>query len=183
MISKSRDTTGEKQMDVYAAIKQRKSVRSYQDRVIEKEKLNRIMEAVRLAPSASNRQEWRFVVVQDEEMKKKLATAADNQEFVGQAAAVIVCCAASSDHVMPCGIESFPVDVSIAIDHLTLAAVAEGLGTCWIGAFDPNKVRQLLGIPDEVTVVELLPIGYPEDPSLKEKRRLPMGEIVHRERW
>lgn len=170
-------------MDVYEAIRLRKSVRSYQDKPIEDDKLNRVLEAMRLAPSASNRQEWRFVVVQDKETKKRLAVAANNQAFLADAAAVLVCCADSSDHMMPCGIKSFSVDVSIAIDHLTLAAVAEGLGTCWIGAFDPEKVKEILGIPKEVVIVELMPLGYPTDASQKEKSRKPLSEIVRREKW
>ena len=170
-------------MDVYSAIKQRKSVRSYQNRPVEEDKLSRILEAARLAPSASNRQEWRFVVVQDGEMRSKLAAAANNQSFVAEAGVVIACCADSSDHVMPCGIKCYTIDLAIAIDHLTLAAVSEGLGTCWIGAFDPNKVREILGIPEGITVVELLPLGYPTDSSPKEKMRKPLSEIIHREKW
>ena len=170
-------------MDVQKAIEQRKSVRSYQNRPVEEEKLNRILEAARLAPSASNRQEWRFVVVQNQETRKRLAGAANNQSFVAEAGVVIVCCAGSSDHVMPCGIKCYAIDVAIAIDHITLAAVSEGLGTCWIGAFDPNKVKEILGIPEEITVVELLPLGYPTDSSPKEKMRKPTSEIIHREKW
>ena len=170
-------------MDIYEVIRTRKSVRSFERRPIEQEKLARILEAVRIAPSASNRQEWRFVIVQDEQVRRDLAAAANNQAFVGEAAAVIVCCAATSDHVMPCGVPSHAVDVSIAIDHLTLAATAEGLGTCWIGAFDPEKVKAILGIPEEVVVVELLPIGYPADPSPKQKNRLELSEIVKYESW
>jgi nitroreductase len=170
-------------VDIYEAIRLRKSVRSYRDKPIEESKLARILEATRLAPSASNRQEWRFIVVQDVETRRELAKAANNQSFLAEAAAIIVCCAATSDHTMPCGIKSFAVDVSIAIDHLTLAAAAEGLGTCWIGAFDPEQVKAILGIPKDVVVVELLPIGYPEDGSPKEKSRLALNEIVRYERW
>jgi len=170
-------------MDIYTAIRSRKSVRSYENRQIEQEKLDRILNAVRLAPSASNRQEWRFVVVQDRATRVALAKAANNQTFVGEAPAVIVCCAADSSHTMPCDLQSFAIDVAIAIDHLTLAAVAEGLGTCWIGAFDPDGVRKVLGIPDDITVVELMPLGYPIDPSLKQKNRLALDEIVKYEHW
>ena len=170
-------------MDIYEAIRTRKSVRAYQDKPIEKDKLARVLEAARMAPSASNRQEWRFVVVQDADMRRKLSKAANNQSFVAEAAAVIVCCAESSDHTMPCGIKSFSVDVAIAIDHLTLAAVHEGLGTCWIGAFDPEQVRDILGIPKDVVIVELLPLGYPQDASQKSKTRLSLDEIVRYESW
>jgi nitroreductase len=73
--------------------------------------------------------------------------------------------------------------VAIAIDHLTLAAVSEGLGTCWIGSFESEQVKQILGIPQEIIVVGLLPLGYPQDPAIKEKSRLKLAEIVHYERW
>jgi nitroreductase len=170
-------------MDVYEVIRTRKSVRSYQDKPVEEATLNRVLEAARLAPSASNRQEWRYVVVRDENSRKKLVEAASGQSFVGEAPVVIACCAKSDGHVMKCGHPSFLIDVAIGIDHLTLAAAAEGLGTCWIGAFDQKAVKAVLGIPDDIEVVELLPLGYPADASVKEKKRLPMNDIVYQERW
>ena len=170
-------------MDVYEAIAARKSVRSFQDKDIPEDVMSRLLEAARLAPSASNRQEWRFVVVRDAATRERLAHAANGQGFVGEAPVVLVCCAETDSHVMSCGQLCYPIDVAIAIDHITLCAVAEELGTCWIGAFDEAQVKDILGIPQEIRVVELLPIGYPEDPSLREKRRLPLNEIVKEERW
>jgi nitroreductase len=169
-------------MRVSDAIATRQSVREYQDRAVEPEKLQRVLEAARLAPSASNRQEWRFVVVQDRATRGKLVEAARGQAFVGQAPVVIVACAVGTDHLMPCGLPSFSIDVAIALDHLSLAAVEEGLGTCWIGAFDQAKVKALLGIPDDVCVVELMPLGYPAD-SRRAKQRKTLGETTMRERW
>jgi nitroreductase len=84
---------------------------------------------------------------------------------------------------MPCGQLSYTVDVSIAVDHLTLCAVAEGLGTCWIGAFDEGQVKEILSIPPEIRVVALTPLGYPQDPAPARKSRLPLEEIVKFERW
>jgi nitroreductase len=169
-------------MEVYQAIRTRKSVRSYRDQPVEQEKLDRILEAGRLAPSASNRQEWRFVVVRDPAKRKLLASAA-RQPFVGEAPVLLVCCAETDHHRMRCGHECFLVDVPIAIDHITLAAVAEGLGTCWIGAFDAGEVRRILGIPSDIVVVELLPLGYPADPAPVEKSRRPVSEIVRYDSW
>jgi nitroreductase len=169
-------------MDIYAAIRQRFSVRAYQAKPVEKEKLLRILEAARLAPSASNRQEWRFVVVTDQETRKRLSQAARNQKFVGDAPVVIACCAETDNHVMSCGQLCYPIDVAIAIDHLTLAAVAEGLGTCWIGAFSEEQAREILGIPKNVRIVELLPLGYPAA-AAKPKERLPLEELVRYEKW
>jgi nitroreductase len=172
----------ESSMNVNEAIAARQSVREYEDREVEPDKLLRVLEATRLAPSASNRQEWRFVVVQDQELRQKLAEAAGGQAFVGQAAVVIVACAVGTDHLMPCGLPSFSIDVAIALDHLSLVAVEEGLGTCWIGAFDQAKVKALLGIPDDVCVVELMPLGYPAD-APRPKQRMGLDEIAMREHW
>ena len=170
-------------MEVMEAILSRKSVRAYLDKSVEKEKLNRVLEAARMAPSANNRQEWRFVVVTDEEKRRRLAEAASGQRFVAEAPVVIAACAQTDGKIMRCGQACYPIDVAIAIDHLTLAAVAEGLGTCWIGSFDPEAVRQILGIPQEIVVVELLPLGYPEDPTAVSKSRLPVETIVHYDSW
>ena len=170
-------------MDVYTAIKTRKAVRTFEDKDVSEEVMTRMLEATRLAPSASNRQEWRFVVVRDPGTRKQLAHAAGRQKFVGKAPVVIACCAETDGHLMPCGLASYPIDVAIAIDHLTLCAVAEGLGTCWIGDFNEAQVREILGIPPEIRVVELLTVGYPLDPAPVQKRRLPLETIVKYERW
>ena len=169
-------------MTVYEAIQNRFSVRAYLDKPVEEEKLARVLEAARLAPSAGNRQEWRFVVVRDAETRAKLMEAANAQAFVGQAPVVIAACAEGEQHVMTCGQLCYPIDVAIALEHLALAATEEGLGTCWIGAFKEDEVKKILGIPDSVRVVELMPLGYPaaEAPA---KRRLALEEIVKWERW
>jgi nitroreductase len=170
-------------MDVLDAIKKRKSVRKFVSKPVEREKLTAVLEAGRLAPSASNRQEWRFVVVSDGETKRRLAEAANNQAFVGEAAVVIAACAETDEHVMRCGQACYPIDVAIALDHMTLAAVEFGLGTCWIGAFDERGVKQVLGVPEEVRVVALMPMGYPSDSSAVSKKRLAFNEIVKYEHW
>jgi len=170
-------------MNVVEAIKKRASVRSYLDKPIEDEKLNAVLEAGRLAPSASNRQEWRFVIVRDGEVRRKLGEAANGQSFVGEAPVVIVACAVTDGHVMSCGQPCYPIDVAIALDHISLAAVEYDLGTCWIGAFNEGKVKEILGIPEEVRVVELMPIGYPATQAVKEKNRLPFGKIVKHGFW
>lgn len=170
-------------MDLYEAIRTRKSVRSYEDRPVPEDSLERVLEAARMAPSAKNLQEWRFVLARDPEVRRRLAAAASGQSFVAEAPIVIACCAETDHRRMRCGLESYPIDVAIAIDHLTLAAAGEGLGTCWIGSFDPRKVRETLGIPETIEVVELLPLGYPKDPTPEAKSRLPLAEIVHYDSW
>jgi nitroreductase len=170
-------------MNVLDAIRTRKSVRRYLNETVEEDKLLAVLEAGRLAPSASNRQEWRLIIVKDTETKKKLAEAANSQSFIAEASVVIAACAETDEHVMSCGQACYPIDVAIALDHMTLAAVELGLGTCWIGAFDESKVKQILGVPAEIRVIALMPLGYPYDSSVANKRRLPLKEIVKYEHW
>lgn len=170
-------------MDVMEAIKRRCSVRSYQERVVEKEKIEKILEAARLAPSASNRQEWRFIVARDKNTRQRLMEAAKNQSFVGEAPVVIACCAHTDNHVMTCGQLCYPIDVAIAIEHMALKATEEGLGSCWIGAFYEDRVKEILCIPGNIRVVELLTLGYPAKPCPNFKNRLSLEKIVMHERW
>ena len=169
-------------MNVYETIKARRSVRAYQEKEIPEEVLMRILEAARMAPSAGNRQQWKFVVVKDNQTRKKLGEAAKNQHFVGEAPVVIAAVGTNPGKILSCGIPGDPVDVAIAIDHMTLAAVEEGLGTCWIGAFSQEKVCQILGIPSSFKVIELLPLGYPAD-SPGAKVRKSLQEIVCHEKF
>ncbi len=169
-------------METFECIGARRSVRSYEDREVEEEKLGQVLEAGRLAPSANNRQGWKFVVVRDAELRQRLARAAHGQSFVGQAPVVIAACATETGRVMSCGHPAHLVDTSIAIDHMTLAAREQGLGTCWIGAFEQEEVKRILGVPASATVVGLLPVGYPTSwPSASSRK--PLGEVVCYERW
>jgi nitroreductase len=169
-------------MNVFEAIKSRRSIRSFSDKKIEEEKLKKVLEAGRSAPSAGNMQEWKFVVVRDKDTKEKLATAANNQRFIAKADVIIVGCATVVDEVMTCGQYTYPIDLAIALDHMSLQAVEEGLGTCWIGAFKEDEVKKILGIPDEIRVVELMPLGYPLFvPESRSRKKL--DEIVVYDRW
>jgi nitroreductase len=148
---------------------------------LEQDKLRTVLEAARLAPSAKNLQDWRFVVVTDGQMKKQLAAAANNQTFLEAAGAIIVACTVS-DHVMRCGQAVGPIDVAIALEHMCLQATELGLATCWIGSFYPDKVKQIVGIPENVMIVELLALGYPAD-TPRQSRREPIEQIVSLETW
>lgn len=170
-------------MDVCDAIATRKSVRAYLDKPVEGEKLNAVLEAARLAPSASNRQEWRFVIVREKEVRSQIAMAAGQQMFIAQAPVIIVACAETDGHLMTCGEPCYPIDVAIALDHLTLRAVELGLGTCWIGKFNADEVKKILGIPDEIKVVQLMPLGYPVEPDAIQKKRRAFAEIVKLDHW
>lgn len=150
-------------MDVFMAISQRKSIRKYKGTAVEEDKLRRVLEAGRIAPSAGNRQDWKFVVVRDRETRRKLAIAAKGQMFLEQAPVVIVGCAVEPTYVMMCGQPAGIIDVSIAFSFMMLQATGMGLGTCWIGAFDEAAVKKILGIPDPVRVVAMTPLGYPDE--------------------
>ncbi len=168
-------------MDIFEAIKGRRSIRSYLGINIEEEKLRRVLEAGRLAPSARNLQDWRFIVVRDPAKRRKLAEAAFNQMFIAQAPVVIAACG-TSDYVMPCGQYTHVIDVSIALDHMILAAYSEGLGTCWIGAFYEDLVKEILGVPEHIRVVALLPLGYPADLPRPTSRK-GLEDVVAYEGW
>jgi nitroreductase len=168
-------------MDLMDAIRARRSIRNYLDRPVEEEKLLAVLEAGRLAPSAKNMQDWKFIVVRDAATRQKLAGAARDQLFVGQAPVVIAACG-TSDLVMTCGQPAYAIDVAIALDHMTLAAAALDLGTCWIGAFYEDRVKEILGVPQEIRVVALLPLGYPaERPAPRPRKSL--DEVVTWEHW
>jgi nitroreductase len=163
-------------MDVHEAIHARYSVRSYQDKPVEDDKLQRVLDAGRLAPSARNRQQWKFVVVRDADTRQAVVKASE-QGWLASAPVIVAVVGLTPDETMYCEVPTDPVDCAIAIDHMTLAAVAEGLGTCWVGHFKQSETRQALGVPDSAWVVELLPLGYPADQP-KSKDRKALDEVV-----
>ena len=163
-------------MDVYEAMRQRRSVRKFEDRVIADDVLTRVLDAGILAPTGRNRQEWKYVVVRDSETKKRLADASE-QVFIGRAQAVVAVVSLDPVREMFCGIQAGPVDCAIVIDHMTLAAVAEGLGSCWIGHFDQEKCRDILDIPAPAKIIEMLVMGYPADAPGEKKRKSP-AELI-----
>ncbi len=168
-------------MNVMEAIKTRKSVRRYKPEEIPEEDLKEILTAAQLAPSAGNRQPWRFVVVRDSEMKKKLGEAARGQTWVSNAGVIVAALAMPRDspEIYPRWVER---DVMTAVEHMVLAAWSLGYGTCWIGAFYEEKVKELLGIPEGMTVINLLPIGVP-DQKPEARGRKPLEELFHEDRF
>lgn len=171
-------------------IKERYSVREYEDRPIEEEKLNLILEAARLAPSAHNSQPWHFYVVKDKEkikalsQKMPLGSRVVINSFIAQAPVVIVATAG------PLGLlyrvasyivnkKWYYIDVAIALEHMVLAAWELGVGSCWVGWFDEKKVKTLLDIPKDEEVIDLLTLGYPKDGKLPfPKHRKGLDEIA-----
>lgn len=164
-------------MDVFEAIRTRRSIRKYRSEAIPDEKLVMILEAARLAPSAGNRQPWRFILVQDADRKKAVAEIANKQAFLEDAAAIVV--AVGDPDVSARWHEK---DSMIALEHMVLAATTLGYGTCWIGAFDEDALKRLLKIPTKMKAVALLPIGVPaEKPASRPRREL--SEIFFKEEW
>jgi len=168
-------------MDFYEVARTRRSVRSYTPDPIPDDVLNRVLDLARVAPSGSNRQPWKFILVKDENIKAKLAQLCGGQTFIVEAPLVIVACGENIHHNRGeyMGDMSMLVDVSIAVDHLTLAARSEGLGTCWIGMFNNEPVKKLLQIPEDVNVAAIVPIGYPRGKAFKEPgKRKKLSEII-----
>ncbi len=161
-------------MDVLTAILNRRSVRAYADRPIAAPVLARLQLALRAAPSACNLQPWHFVFITQPEQRRRVAEACCEQHWMAAAPLIVAGCGLPEGAYRHMGgfVNSAGIDVTIALDHLTLTAVAEGLGTCWIGAFDEQRVKQLLAVPANVRIVALLPVGYPAHDDLKDRRRV-----------
>lgn len=160
-------------------VKKRKSIRSFKDIEIEKEKLDYILEAFRQAPSAKNLQPWKLVIITDKDMIKNLVPACRNQAFIAEAPVVIIACAKEEEAYGTMGgyLNSFPVDIGISFEHIMLAAAEQDLGSCWIGAFNEKDVKEIVCVPENVRVVALTPIGYPNEQA-RERSRKPIEEIV-----
>ena len=163
-------------MELKEIIAKRRSIRAYESKLVPEESLKNVLEAARLAPSARNNQSWKFVVVREEKRRQELARAAD-REFVAEAPVVIAAVATEPEYIMACEIPSYAVDLSIAVTHMILAAVDEGLGTCWLGAFSQQRVKEILKIPGKYRVVALLTLGFPRG-EMKVKTRKSLEEIV-----
>ena len=175
-------------VEFYEVIRTRRSVRSYKPDPIPDVVLRRVLEAVRIAPSGSNRQPWRFIIVKDEETKKKLVPACHKQSWIAEAPIIIAACAKELSYNRGGYMEKLSgvMDATIAFTHLILAARAEGLGTCWIGAFDNEQVKEVLEVPSGWNVAALTPLGYPAEgeSAFKEPTgRKPFDEIVSTDKF
>ena len=171
-------------MDVMEAIKTRRSIRKYRSTPVPEELLKAVLNAARLAPSANNAQPWRVIVVTDEDLKLRLVSGAHGQKFLAEAPVVLVACGLPDEAFPTVGgyMSSHVMDVAIALDHITLAAHSLGLGTCWVAWFKEEKVREALGIPEDVRVVALTPLGYPDESPERPPRRN-LEELVLHEKY
>jgi len=143
-------------LDVFEAIQKRRSVRSYEHTPVPIETLRKVLEAARLAPSAGNVQPWRFIVVIDSDKRRKIAKGCRYGRFLAESPVVIVGC--GDQKASP---RWHAIDTSIAMENLVLAATGEGLGTCWIGVFNEEEIKEMLKIPSHLKIVALLALGYP----------------------
>ncbi len=163
-------------MEFYDVIRQRRSIRSYESRPVEDDKLARVLEAARLAPTAANRQPIHLYVARSEQVRRRLLQAYSQEWFANAPVIVCICGRPSQAWSRMDGRNYADVDATIAMDHLILAASAEGLGTCWIGAFNPDRLREVLGIPPDLEPVAMTPLGYPAA-SPSPTPRKPLDEI------
>ena len=166
-------------MNFLELVKMRHSVRSYEDRPVETEKLDYIMECVRMAPSAVNFQPWKYKIITEPETLKAIQTAYA-REWFQTAPCVIVACADhdTSWHRQADGKDHADIDVAIAVEHLCLAAAEQGLGTCWVCNFDVPRCAEVLNLPENLTPVALIPVGYSVKSEIPEKKRKAIEEIL-----
>ncbi|MGE5557989.1 MAG: nitroreductase family protein [Bacillota bacterium] len=159
-------------MDFTAVISSRRAVRKYKSDPVPESKMQKLYEALNLAPSGNNAQPYEFIFVRDGAVRKQIVSEGCHQEFIGEAPVLMVA-------VCDPG-KSF--DAAIAVDHLILAATNEGLGTCWIGWIEREPIKNILGIPAEKEVPVLVPIGFPaENPPAKPRK--PLGQIIRFDKY
>lgn len=169
-------------MEFVDLIKKRYSVRSYLSKPVEDEKLKKVLNAARLAPTAVNKQPFRLIVVKTEGKIEELKRIY-HADWFSQAPLVICACTVKSESwTRRDGRNYVDVDTTIAMDHLILAATELGLGTCWIAAFDAEAAREILKTPEDVEPLLFTPLGYPADEAgLKSRKEL--DALVHYEHW
>lgn len=163
----------------------RRSVRAYKPDEVPDELLQTVLEAGRLAPSGCNKQPWRFIVVRSETGRRALGAAYAREWFWKAPVVIAVCILTKEAWVRSYDGQNYAmVDGALAMDHVTLAAAELGLGTCWVGAFDPAAAREILNLPDGVEIVGMTPLGFPDvEPNPRVRSRRPLGETVMKERW
>jgi nitroreductase len=169
-------------MDFSELIKKRYSVRAYKPDPVEDDKLQQVLAAARLAPSAANRQPFQLIVIHTAGREAELRRIYHRSWFSQAPLVICICGLPERAWVRRDGQYYHYVDAAIAMDHLILAATNLGLGTCWVAAFDVDAAREVLGLPDEVEPVAFTPLGYPAgQPGPKERKAL--SELVRYESW
>ncbi len=171
-------------MDLLEIIRNRRSIRSYKKRDLPQDIIEKLLEAARWAPSAGNVQPWGFVVASSRKIKQSLSMAAFGQKDLEEASVVIVVCADEKLAEQSYGVRGKSLfclqDTAAAIQNIMLTAYSLGLGSCWIGAFKEDEIRQVIKAPKEMRPIALIPVGYPNEAPPARSRR-PVGEIMHKE--
>jgi len=171
-------------LDVFKAIKNRRSIRAFTDEPVTDEEIKKLIDAARWAPSAGNIQPWDFIIVRDSKVKQGLCEAALNQKFIEEAPVVIVVCASPMQSAQGYGSRGINLyclqDTAAATQNILLAAHAMGLSTCWVGAFSEEEAKRVLGVPDGVRPIAIVPVGHAaERPRIRPRKQL--TEIMHHE--
>ncbi|MFH2037293.1 MAG: nitroreductase family protein [Candidatus Zixiibacteriota bacterium] len=169
-------------MEFYDILVKRRSIRAYKNKPIPEDTLLKILEAARLAQSATNRQPWRFIIIQDETNRKKVAELCTGNNWAADASVILAGVAVDTKYRMGNGRPASDIDLSIALTQISLAAVDQSLGTCWIGSFKYNEAMAYMKIPKDNILVGFMTLGYPDE-SPSEKSRKPMEEIIVHEFW
>ena len=180
-------------MEFIDVVKSRNSIRSYDNREVEDDKIDYVLECARMAPSWVNKQCWSFIIVKNKKTIKILAKTTIINRWLRHVPCIIVACGDPTLSGTYNGIEYFTVDVAIAMEHLILAATDMGISSCWIGGFHEKKVKEALGIPDRIRVVALTPLGYLAKKRhifggiikiiTRSKTRKSLAEITHYDKW
>lgn len=173
-------------MDFQQVIRDRRSIRRYKDQEVEFDKIEQVLDAARLAPSWKNMQCWRFLVLVDAERRARIVEAFpdDNpgKKAIATAPVLIIVCADPKESGVENGIEYYIADAAIAFEHLCLSAHAHGLGSCWMGLFDEAQLKAAAEIPENIRVVGVTPLGYPDqEPQARPRKSL--NEIAYFNRW
>jgi len=169
-------------MEFSELIRRRYSVRTYRPVPVEDEKLQAVLEAARLAPTAANRQAFQIIVIHTAGREAELKRIYKADFFTQAPILLAIVTLPAKNWVRRDGYNYHYLDAGIVMDHLVLAATDQGLGTCWIGAFDPEEARRVLGLPKDVEPVAFTPLGYAADQPQPKLRR-PLAELVRQERW
>ena len=169
-------------MEFLELIEKRYSVRAYKPDPVEEEKLQQVLQAARLAPTAANRQPFQLIVVHTAGREAELRRIYNRDWFVQAPLVICACGIPGRAWARRDGKSYMDVDVAIVMDHLVLAAANAGLGTCWIAAFDPTAAREVLGLPADVEPIAFTPLGYAADQPEPKKRKA-LSELVRYERW
>jgi nitroreductase len=169
-------------LEVFEAIRGRRSVRAFRDRNVTEEIVDQLIDAAHWAPSAGNIQPWEFIIVRKPDIKKRLAKAALEQTSIIDAPVVIVVCADENRSMQRYGDRGKTLfclqDTAAAVQNILLTAHSLGLGSCWIGAFTEEEAEEILQLPQHTRPVAIIPVGYPAENPLPRNRR-PANQITH----